>query len=93
MIAGRTVLRVMAGSALLGLPLATAGVATAHEAPSQSPSSAKTCTETGTASNSPGSDSGNVTQVPTLNCSDVFGSPAVAVTGPLVGAPAGGTGL
>ncbi len=84
----RTVIGVLAGTAALGLPVLTAGVATANQGPSHSPSSSPTCTTTGTASNSPGVSSGNVTQVPVFDCSQVFGSPSVAVTGPLVGAPA-----
>ncbi len=81
----------MAGSALLGAPVLTAGVASANEAPSHGhTASAPTCTTEGTATNSPGASSGNVTQVPVLNCSQVFGAPAVAVSGPFVAAPAGG---
>jgi hypothetical protein len=85
----RTVAGVMAGSALLGIPLLAAGTASATEGSGHA-HAAPTCTTTGTATNSPGVGSGNVSQVPVLNCSTVFGSPAVAVTGPFVTAPASG---
>jgi hypothetical protein len=85
----RTVIGVMAGSALLTIPVLTAGVASATEGSGHGhPAAAPSCTTTGTATNSPGVDSGNVTQVPVFDCSTVFGSPAVAITGPFVGAPA-----
>jgi hypothetical protein len=84
----RTVVGVMAGSALLGLPLVTAGVASATEGSGHGHAAAPSCTTTGTATNSPGAGSGNVTQIPVFDCSTVFGSPAVAITGPFVGAPA-----
>jgi hypothetical protein len=83
----RTVIGVMAGSALLGVPMVTAGVASANTGHGHPTASAPTCTTTGTASNSPGVGSGNVTQVPVFDCSSVFGSPSVAVTGPFVTAP------
>lgn len=84
----RTVLGVVAGSALIGLPVLTAGVATANPSPSHGhPSGNQTCTMTGTATNSPGVASGNLVQVPVFDCSQVFGSPDVAVTGPFVTAP------
>ncbi|NMO90367.1 DUF320 domain-containing protein [Actinomycetospora sp. TBRC 11914] len=80
----------MAGSALIGMPLVTVGVASANPAPSHGHSApSKNCDTTGSASNSPGVASGNVVQVPVLNCSDVFGSPSAAVTGPFITAPAG----
>jgi len=87
----RTVAGVMAGSALLGIPLLAAGTASATEGSGHGHghAAAPSCNTTGTATNSPGVSSGNVTQVPVLDCSTVFGSPAVAVTGPLVAAPAG----
>lgn len=85
----RTVAGVMAGSALLGIPMLAAGTASATEGSGHGHAAAPSCTTTGTATNSPGAGSGNVTQVPVLDCSTVFGSPAVAVTGPLVAAPAG----
>lgn len=87
----RAVLGVMAGSALIGMPLVTVGVASANPSPSHPHAAPKTCTETGTATGSPGVSSGNVTQAPVLTCSDVFGSPSVAVNGPLVSGPAAGT--
>ncbi len=86
----RTVAGVMAGSALLGIPLLAAGTASATEGSGHGHAAAPTCTTTGTATNSPGAGSGNVTQVPVFDCSTVFGSPAVAVTGPFVTAPASG---
>ncbi|MDT7743450.1 MAG: hypothetical protein QOE59_2528 [Actinomycetota bacterium] len=88
----RTVAGVMAGSALLGIPLLAAGTASATEGHGHGhgPAAAPTCTTTGTASNSPGVGSGNVTQVPVFNCSTVFGAPPVAITGPFVVAPTGG---
>ncbi|WP_084681942.1 chaplin family protein [Actinomycetospora chiangmaiensis] len=81
----RTVAGIVVGSGLLGLPLLAAGTASATEGSGHGHAAAPSCTTTGTASNSPGVSSGNVTQVPVFNCSSVFGSPAVAVTGPFVG--------
>jgi hypothetical protein len=84
----RTALGVMAGSALLGVPVMTAGIASANPTPSHALSQSQSCTTDGAASNSPGVTSGNVIQAPAFNCSDVFGSPAVNVTGPLISSPA-----
>ncbi|HEY2191952.1 MAG TPA: chaplin family protein [Actinomycetospora sp.] len=87
----RTALGIVAGSALVGMPVMTAGIASANQAPSHGPShgpsNSQSCTTTGTASNSPGVSSGNVVQVPAFDCSQVFGSPAVAVTGPFITSP------
>lgn len=86
----RTVAGVMAGSALLGIPLLAAGTASATEGSGHGHAAAPSCTTTGTATNSPGVGSGNVTQVPVFNCSTVFGAPPVSITGPFVVAPTGG---
>jgi hypothetical protein len=87
----RTVAGIVAGSALLGIPLLAAGTASATEGSGHGHPAPSSCgTTEGTATGSPGVDSGNVVQVPVMNCSTVFGSPAVALTGPFVGAPAGG---
>ena len=83
----RAVFGVVAGTALLGVPVLTAGVASAHGSPATGAGS--TCTETGTATGSPGVSSGNVTQVPTLNCSHVTGPTSLSLNGPFVEAPAG----
>jgi hypothetical protein len=88
----RAVLGVVAGSALIGVPVLTAGIASANPTPSHGYTAPKTCDTTGTATGSPGVASGNVVQVPVLNCSDVVGSPSTAITGPFITAPAGGTG-
>ncbi|GAA4814103.1 hypothetical protein GCM10023200_59770 [Actinomycetospora chlora] len=71
----------LAGSALLGFSLATADAASASESHGGHPASTE-CSTTGTATGSPGVQSGNVVQF--LDCSEVA-SPTI--NGPLVGAP------
>ena len=67
----RVVSGALAGTALLGVPLVTGGVASAHESSDPAPASECNAVTEGTATGSPGVDSGNVVQVPVLNCSEV----------------------
>jgi hypothetical protein len=79
----RIVSGTLAGSALLGLSLVTGGVASASESHGEP---AQTCTTTGTASGSPGVQSGNVFQAPVLNCTGDVASPDVDID-PEFGSP------
>ncbi|GAA4758391.1 chaplin family protein [Actinomycetospora chibensis] len=83
----RIVTGTLAGSALLGLSVVSGGVASASESHDGS-TAPRTCTTTGTASDSPGVQSGNVTQIPVLDCSDVNASPTVEIA-PVFGSAPG----